>query len=269
VSVGVGVDVGVLVAVGVGVDVLVGVGVTVGVGVEAHWSCASECPMMIEPLKTPIPVRPTLLSDTWMALTVIDRLVAPSPPMICSLRTTWIPSALISTVFGAGVAETLTLAPDSVAAGFVKMVEPVAISGPPQGPSMLAVDWTWSAVSVTSGSSPTMARLRLLTVAAADTESVVWTDEVAVACSRPVLRMEPVATVETEAEAALLLLEYGGGAAPVAVGNGPLVMPIGPPMIGARVRLTDSPNARLVAVESDVARAGRSNVAPYGATRVR
>lgn len=193
-----------------------------------------------------------------MAFTVRLRLVVPLPPTICSFSTTWMPSALMSTVFGAGEAGTLTPTPESVAVALVRLVEPEATSGPPHGPSIVAVDCTSSAFSVTSGSSPTICSARLSTVDCAEAVSVVWTGEVAVTRSSPVLRIEPVATVETDAEAALLLLAYGGGAAPETVGSGPLEIATGGPISGASVRLTDSPNAELVAEEKGEARAGCS-----------
>ncbi len=102
----------------------------------------------------------------WMAFTLSEREVTPSPPRICSLSTTRIPSRSRSTVLGATAAPTCNPSPSvPPVPTFTSVVEPVAVRAEPHVPPMTALDLTSSAWRVSRGATGTSEIPRSCTVA--------------------------------------------------------------------------------------------------------
>ena len=81
----------------------------------------------MSPLRSPRPAA-TSSNEILIALTSSERPSMPLPPTICSLSTTWMPSASKSTVLGAALASTVSVVPRIERSTSVRIDEPLAAS---------------------------------------------------------------------------------------------------------------------------------------------
>src|SRR5687768_1428441 len=191
--------------------------------------------------------------------------------MDCSLSTTLTPATFSKTKFGGGDAliDTEPPPPKRLPVAWPPSINVVAVpfNTPPHVPSICTLDRTEVASMPNRPAKATASRFRLLTVALAVVVLLPGRLEAAFTVSRPVCSrpLFGAAEADTFTDATLFVTLNGGGAAPAAVGRGPLVTATFGPTRGVTVTATDSPYAEL---EADCAIWPRTTT-PITATRLR